>query len=181
MESIKQLNTPPRCLANGSNAPDPFCQALKTILYFEGGLNSDPLDKGNPGGTSTNYGITQATYDSFRQRQGLPLRPTTEIRSEEVEQIYFHDYWQASGASELKQPLALIHFDTAVNMGVSRAKAMLRDSLKNLPQEPKLELAEKYLELRESFYHRIAEKGSNSRFLKGWLNRVKHLQKLLTY
>jgi len=165
------------CFAPEGAAKTPFCNALSAVLKFEGGLNSDPLDAGNRGGNSTNFGITQPVYDTYRKRAGLPPMSTKQITLREVEEIYYQDYWKRSGADQLPEPLSLIHFDTAVNLGGGRASRMLSEASEHRTDLNKI--SKGYLDLRESFYHRIAENGSNSRFLKGWLNRVNHLRRWL--
>jgi len=166
------------CFAPNGAVETPFCDALSAVLKFEGGLNSDPLDAGNRGGSSTNFGITQPVYDAFRKRAGLAVQSTKQITLREVEEIYYQDYWKKSGADQLSEPLALIHFDTAVNLGAGRAARMLSEASENKTDLDKISRG--YLNLREAFYHRIAENGSNSRFLTGWLNRVNHLRKWLS-
>jgi len=60
-------------------------------------------------------------------------------------------------------------FDTAVNMGVSRAKTMLEKSNGNV---------DKYLALRQEKYKEFVQaKPSQKVFLKGWQNRVANLDK----
>jgi lysozyme family protein len=90
----------------------------------------------------------------------------------------------------LQRRLALVQFDTAVNMGVGRAVRMLQGTLGCAvdgdfgPQTYKA--AEDcdlggalggYCEARESFYRRLADKRPQYRvFLKGWLNRLNALR-----
>ena len=53
----------------------------------------------------------------------LPTRSVKYITDDEVKDIYYNNYYKASGADKLENPqLASYVFDTAVNMGVSIAK-----------------------------------------------------------
>lgn len=102
-----------------------FERALGIILRFEGGKVDDPQD---PGGR-TAYGITQRTYDSYRDGHSLPRRDVWLIEPGEYEQIYRQMYWLAAHCDGLPWPLSLIHFDEAVNAGVSRAILLLQKSV----------------------------------------------------
>lgn len=140
-----------------------FATALTQVLRYEGGFVQDPDD---PGG-ATNRGVTQGTYDSWRRRQGLPVRPVREIGNEEVSAIYREDYWFKSGADKLPMPLALVHFDTAVNMGVGAANALLAGAKGDTAA---------YLDLRRERYQKIIQaRPTSAKFLKGWLARVESL------
>lgn len=149
---------------------DPFEDALKIVLEHEGGYVNHPND---PGG-ATNRGITQRTYDAYRQKKGLSPQDVRYITEDEVREIYRKDYWEASGADKLPPPLNLVHFDTAVNMGPGRA----REFLSKVDQSDPCKAAQDYLSLREARYHAIVQKNQKQRvFLSGWLNRVNNLRK----
>ncbi|MFN7311378.1 MAG: glycosyl hydrolase 108 family protein [Vampirovibrionales bacterium] len=138
-----------------------FQKALAHTLKAEGGYSNHPSDTGG----STMKGVTQATYNSYLKRKGQASKPVKGISQAEIEDLYYNDYWKASGAEQIatsNQALAMVHFDTAVNMGVGRAKELLAKSGGD---------ANKYLEVREQKYREFASKGSQSVFLKGWLNR----------
>lgn len=140
-----------------------FGRALAFVLRWEGGTVDHPDD---PGGR-TAFGVTQRTYDAWRRKSSLPRADVFGITKEERDAIYEQEYWKASGANALSWPLALVHFDTAVNMGVSKAMSMLAESDANI---------DTYVWLREQRYREIvAQNPKRERFLKGWLNRVASL------
>lgn len=144
-----------------------FDTALATVLRHEGGYANNPAD---PGG-ATNYGVTQRTYDAWRGRQGLPTRDVRDIDSAEVRAIYLSDYWTKSGANMMAEPLATIHFDTAVNMGVAAANQLLTAS----GRDPA-----RYLYLRTQRYYSIVQaRPASQQFLAGWLNRVASLAQMI--
>lgn len=95
-----------------------FRTALTFTLKWEGGYVNDPRD---PGG-ATNMGVTQNAYDIWNRKKGNQLRSVRNITIEEVEAIYFEDYWLKAGCDQT-EPLALAVsvFDLAVNSGVGTA------------------------------------------------------------
>lgn len=143
-----------------------FDIALKYSLQFEGGYVNDPDDKGG----ATNKGITKAVYDEYRKKNSLPIHSVKNISDKEVRDIYYKQYWLASGCDKLSDKLAIVVFDFSVNSGVSRAKRYL-----TITQDPK-----KYLDLRAEFFKKIVQNNpSQQKFLKGWLNRVENLRKII--
>lgn len=142
-----------------------FDRALRQVLAFEGGYVNDPDD---PGG-ATNRGITQATYDRWRGDHGQATRSVAGITDAEVRAIYYQRYWLASGAPSLPMPLALVHFDTYVNMRPADATKLLADSGGNV---------QTYLDARAALYRaKVAANPVKRKFLAGWLNRVASLAK----
>lgn len=164
-----------------------FVASLPFILRWEGGFIDHPAD---PGGR-TNKGVTQRVYDAWRRRQGLPQRDVKVIEDAEVQAIYEADYWVRPRCDLLQRQLDLVHFDTAVNMGVGRAVRFLQKAVRCEPDGdfgPATERAvaacdygeaiATYCSMREAFYRRIVEtKPSQAVFLKGWLNRLNSLRK----
>ena len=62
-------------------------------------------------------------------------------------------------------------FDTAVNMGVSRAKTFLQESNGN---------TDKFIQLRRAKYEEFVKaKPSQKKFLKGWLNILNSLESFI--
>lgn len=144
-----------------------FESALALTLQFEGGFVDDPRD---PGGR-TNKGITQRTYDDWQKKLGVPHADVKDIHDNEVAAIYKTGYWNKGRCDVLKEPLATIHFDTSVNLGVGRATGMMSLSAGNPTT---------YLDLREKYYRDlIVKRPTMAVFLKGWLRRVNKLRGLL--
>lgn len=139
---------------------DSFGRALAFVLRWEGGYTDNPAD---PGG-ATNKGITQRTYDAWRAKKRLPARPVREIKDSEVEAIYREEYWV-----DLPWPLALVHFDTRVNMGSQKAAGLLCASAGAV---------DSYLKKRRAYYMTIVRiRPQLTVFLRGWLNRLDALEK----
>ena len=138
---------------------------LKFVLAREGGYANRKNDMGGP----TNKGITQVTYNSYRRSKNLSTEDVRNITQQEVEDIYYNNYYKASGADKIDNPrLALYVFDTAVLHGVYGAKQILKKSGGDL---------EKFEQLRREHYYKIVnEKPKQKENLQGWLNRVNHLK-----
>lgn len=165
-----------------------FLSALPFVLRWEGGFVDHPKD---PGGR-TNKGITQAVYNNWRTGQGLsPDADVKAITDSDVQAIYEGNYWLRSRCDVLADPLPLVQFDTAVNMGVGRAVRLLQaavgcyvdgafgsGTLKAVGSCDRATAVVRYCDGRESFYRRLAEqKPDLAVFLKGWLNRLNALRK----
>jgi len=166
-----------------------FKQALAFSLRWEGGWSSHPSD---PGG-DTMRGVTQSTYNAFRQSQGLSKRSVKFITDSEVLQIYRYRYWQPCKAELMVPPLAVAHLDTAINFGVSGAFKFLQEALgleidgvfgpntqAALNKHNNQATALKYLACRIAYRHqRVKKRPSQNVFLQGWLNRDRDLEKLI--
>jgi lysozyme family protein len=151
---------------------------------MEGGYDEDPYDPGGP----TNRGIT---LSEFVRDKGLEL--TSEnfaalkaelkaITPDTVRRIYHHNYWNAACCPELPPPLALFHFDVAVNQGVVGAARMLQQAvaaeidgeigpltLAAVAGHPVEETLAAYADVRRRRYRALP---TFWRFGKGWLSRV---------
>lgn len=159
-----------------------FTKALSLTLGLEGGFVDDPADRGG----ATNHGITQATYDNYRASLGISLQPVTNITDDEVERIYHDNYWMPGKCDALPEPIDAVHFDSCVNLGVSRAARLLQSAvgvaadgvigpqtLAAVAAGDPGELASALCDKRAEFYQQIVQaRPDQSRFLKGWLNRV---------
>jgi len=141
---------------------------LKIILGNEGGYSNNKYDKGG----ATNYGITQGVYDVYRKENGLPPKDVKYITQQEVKDIYYSGYWKTSGADKIADPkMALVVFDTAVNMGPSVAKKIYEQSGGDV---------NKYLDIRKQRYLDIVKNDPSQKiFLQGWLNRLDELRQYI--
>jgi lysozyme family protein len=93
-----------------------FDKALQIVLSWEGGYVNDPHD---PGG-ETNYGICKKSYPNIDIKK-LTLNDAADI--------YRKDYWLKCLCDELPLSVAIVVFDTAVNMGPNAAISLLQKSL----------------------------------------------------
>lgn len=81
-----------------------FEKALEIVLSHEGGYVNDPKD---PGG-ETNFGISK------RAHPDLDIKRLTR---DQAAAIYRRDYWDRCRCGSFDTAVAIIVFDTAVNMG----------------------------------------------------------------
>lgn len=77
-----------------------FEKAIGFLFPAEGGYVNHQSDKGGP----TNMGITQKTFDNYRQQKGLPTENVKNITSEEAKNIYYEEYWLTAGADNIADP-----------------------------------------------------------------------------
>lgn len=119
-----------------------FDKVLPIVLRAEGGyqnLRSDPGNVAPHGiGGGTNKGITQGTYDSYRDSLDLPYKPVRYITDAEVREIYRRNYWALpSGPAVVltagKPKLAAVHFDWGVHGGTKKARFFLQAAVRTFP------------------------------------------------
>jgi lysozyme family protein/nucleoid-associated protein YgaU len=155
----------------GPTQPADFRRSLAFVRRWEGGYVNHPND---PGG-ATNKGVIQSTYNAYRASKGLPARDVRWIEDREVEDIYYKMYWIESGSDRLTSRLAMVHFDTYVNMG-NTATRLLQQARQSASGD-EMSVVRRYLDLREAEYRAIvANKPSMGVFLNGWLNRLNSLR-----
>lgn len=163
-----------------------FYQALPVTLRFEGGYANHPSD---PGG-ATMRGVTQATYDRWRQANAKPTQDVRRISDEELELIYHHSYWTPAKCDALPWPASLCHFDASVNHGLAGAAKILQRAVGVTPDGkigpqtlaavaamPVALLCGRLLFERLDLYERICLGRKDSRvFLLAWVSRVNALR-----
>lgn len=163
-----------------------FKDILPIVLRHEGGYVNDPADRGG----ATNKGIIQRTYDTYRVNKKLPLQPVRNITDEEVEEIYHRNYWLDGLCDRMPLALGLVHFDFAVNAGITQAFRTLQRVIgttvdgrfgpksfsaleEAIRSKGLLNLINEYSDERVVFYVRITEnRAANLKFLRGWILRT---------
>lgn len=158
--------------------------ALRFTLSAEGGFVDNPADVGG----ATNKGITQTVYDHYRVAHGELPQSVALISAPETHGIYASEYWAPARCDLLSLPLAVCHFDWAVNHGVTGAIRTLqtvlavkedgicgpitREAMLECEAEPQMPLIDDYLGLRSDWYReRAIADPSQREFLDGWLHR----------
>lgn len=154
-----------------------FDKALDFVLRWEGGKVDDPHDRGG----RTNRGITQLTYNAWRQANDLPIADVWESTLAEASNIYGRRFWEPSGADKEAWPLNLALMDFAVHSGPTRAKQKLQEIRTGggtgLTTQ---ETAEALVAKRRLFLQRIVRGNpSQQKFLKGWMNRIDALEEVV--
>ncbi|WP_072392063.1 TIGR02594 family protein [Hyphomicrobium sp. CS1GBMeth3] len=170
--------------ASGGSGAEIFERALVHVLEMEGGYTDDPHDPGGP----TNRGITLGVFAAWRKvavtesnRLRL-IRALKAIDDETVREIYRTRYWERAHCAELAPPLALMHFDAAVNHGFGTAIRFLQDAVGagvdgEIGPETRAKLAAAALSDTLDTYAAIRRRRYRAlphfwRFGRGWLARV---------
>jgi lysozyme family protein len=144
-----------------------FKRSLEFTLKWEGGYSNDPTD---PGG-ETKWGISK------RAHPDLDIKGLTPERAAE---IYATDYWDKAGCDALPYPLCACVFDTAVNLGVGRAKALLGTASQADASGLKLDALQYCNRRIETYLGLVKKNPALQKYLRGWLNRVNDLKKLVS-
>lgn len=161
-----------------------FSRALAHVLEMEGGFSNDPYDPGGP----TNRGITLEVYAKFRKEtvdDGTRARLIAELKripDATVTAIYRQRYFDPASCPVFTSPLALMHFDAAVNHGVGAAIRMLQgvagvtvdgeigpETLAAIGAKSLADMLDDYAETRRVRYRALPHFW---RFGRGWLKRV---------
>lgn len=130
-----------------------FDRAVQVVLKFEGGY----ADKDGASGAPVNFGINQ------KYNPDIDVKNLTKAQAID---LYKQRYWKAIAGDHMEPKLALVAFDTAVNMGPSVANRLVAAS----GGDPA-----KLLELRKAEYARIAQNPAQAKYLNGWIARVDKL------
>lgn len=162
-----------------------FARALTIVLKAEGGYVHDVDDAGG----ETNLGVTKAVWEKWCASQKLPVKAMPELVVADVSPLYAACYWTPARCGEMPWPLSLIHFDAAVNSGVTMANRLLQRAVgtgddgvlgpltmaRVAGAGPRQ--AYRYLLERVFFYRALARKNaSQAKFLVGgWLARIESL------
>ena len=150
----------------------------------DGRFSDDPYDPGGP----TNRGVTLEVYANFKGQTidaGSRPRLISELKSipdATVEAIYRQRYFEPAQCPAFTAPLALMHFDAAVNHGVGAAIRMLQqvakvaidgeigsETLSAIGARSLVDLIDDYAEIRRARYRALPHFW---RFGRGWLKRV---------
>jgi lysozyme family protein len=127
-----------------------FESTMEFVFKWEGGYTNNPAD---PGG-ETNYGISKRAH---------PDVDIKNLTKEAAIEIYKNEYWIPAGCESMADADALVMMDTAVNMGVGRAKQFLGESTG----------WKEFILIRIKYY--ISLRNKYPQFIFGWLNRVMDL------
>lgn len=159
--------------------------ALQFTLKEEGGYVDNPADHGG----ATNHGVTQATYDAWRDSQKQPHQGVLSISDAEVQGIYNLMYWAPAHCDRLSAALSICQFDWCVNHGAKGATVTLQQALNvtadgaygpgtaaALATQDQGTFWQSYNSLRRNWYRAWAQAHPDQvQFLKGWLARVDRL------
>lgn len=170
--------------AGGTKFDPEFDRIIKKTLEVEGGYVNHPLDRGG----ATNFGITQRTYDEYRDGKGLANSDVKDISMGEVEEIYFYEYWLKTRCNEIPAPLNMLLFDASVNHGPRNAIRLLQratgSKVDGLLGPKTIAAAERlsadqdlatmsFTDHRRAFFEAIIKRDpSQEVFRRGWMRRL---------
>ncbi len=163
----------------------PFEQAMNFTTQAERGFI---VDDGGP----TQSGVTQNTYDVYRNLVGAPPQDVRKMTPGEYQAIMYQMFWQPGRCEFLPLRLAICQFDTVVNSWTVRATKILQEAL-GIPVDgdfgPQTQnaaascndavVAEKYLDVRWAFMQSICAGEPPTVRLDGYRNRIKNLRAYL--
>lgn len=148
---------------------DIFKQALPQVLKWEGFISDDPHDAGG----LTIWGISVRSHKlAVLKMKALIDAGKKDEAFKIASDIYYEVYWKKTGcaAFSLSEELAVVLFDTAVNMGRSRAKKLL-EATRAVNGD-----WENFLLRRLYTYSKFKQA---PRYFRGWANRVLDLWKFI--
>lgn len=159
-----------------------FDEAIKRLLKREGGYVNHKSDRGG----ATNHGITQATFSDWLSRHGQGWRDVKSLTLNEAAKIYQDNYWTPAKCDLLPDIVREIHFDAAVNHGVSRAAKLLQQAvgvnddgiigpatLRAIANTSNGYMLARYAAVRYRFYGEIIKRDrSQLVFITGWMDRM---------
>lgn len=154
------------------------------ILNWEGGFANVPGDRGG----ATNKGVTLATFRSVygQGRTVTDLKRMTNKQWMHIFREYFWDKWKADNIQS--QAIANLLVDwlwTSGSYGVKLPQKILGVKIDGIVGPKTLAAINNYPDQqllfnelwheREAYFNRIG-KGTQAKFLKGWLNRLNGIQ-----
>lgn len=142
-----------------------FDRAFSFTLKWEGGRVDNIHD---PGGR-TNLGVTQATFNAWRDSQGQPREDVFNITRQEAAEIAKVRYWDAMGLDDIAardENLAVALFDWGYHSGVQNV----------INRTAGMTTAEQVNTARMEF---LTSLSNFNHFGRGWVRRVEDLRKYL--
>lgn len=147
------------------------------LMGWEGTTyENDPDDSGG----ETKFGIDKHSH---------PDEDIRNLTRERAKQIYWSEYWTPMRADEMPAGVGEVVADIGVNNGKGRASRWLQETLgvkvdgvigpktmQALKSANPNVLSRRLIDRREIFYRSIA-RGSQVKWLRGWLNRNESLEK----
>lgn len=164
--------------------------ACDTVIESEGGykLTNIPGDRGG----QTYAGIARVPNPGWQGWHYIDRNDTPP--KELVREFYKANYWDKVHGDQLPAGLDYAVFDFAVNAGVGRAAKFLQravgvaddgvigpGTMAAVAKTDPHRALEQFSGAKSSFYHGLVERdASQAKFIKGWLNRVAHVQETAT-
>jgi len=162
-----------------------FDISFEQILKSEGGYAWDKDDLGG----ETNFGVTKQSWSEYLNRtiQDGEMKALT---VDAVKPFYKKVFWDKLCCDSLPDGVDYAVFDFGVNAGAGRSAKFFQKAVGAVPDGAigpatlaKVELMnsadilQSFSNQKTAFYNSIVERNpTQQKFLKGWLNRVAHVQ-----
>ena len=166
-----------------------FASAYGFSSKREGGLSTDPLDRGG----ETKYGISTGTFESQKEKGTIDrsMKNVKGLSRGQAEKI-LREYWDKIRGDELPRDVSIALFDTALLFGPQKAIHMLQKILK-VKQDGRMgpdtleavrnykgDLVEEFLRARlQAHEDDVKENNEQQRYIRGWRDRVARLRHYL--
>ena len=162
-----------------------FDLSFGQVLKSEGGYVWDKDDAGG----ETNFGVTKQAWSEYLSRP-IEDGEMKALTIDAVKPFYKKMYWDKLCCDDLPQGVDYAVFDFGVNAGTSRSAKFLQRAVGAVPDGAigpatlgKVKamdsdaLLKAFSNQKNAFYNSIVENNpTQSKFLKGWLNRVASVQ-----
>ena len=103
-----------------------FGATMDLMLNLEGKKTDDPRDRGG----RTNFGVTQGTYNRWRDSKKLPRQDVFKITKDEAMQLYKKNFWGIIGGDKLPQKTAMALMSFALTDGPEDSVRLVQRMLK---------------------------------------------------
>jgi hypothetical protein len=103
-----------------------FGATMDLMLNLEGKKTDDPRDRGG----RTNFGVTQGTYNRWRDSKNLPRQDVFKIAKDEAMQLYKKNFWGIIGGDKLPQKTAMALMSFALTDGPEDSVRLVQRLLK---------------------------------------------------
>ena len=103
-----------------------FGATMDLMLNLEGKKSDDPRDRGG----RTNFGVTQGTYNRWRDSKNLPRQDVFKITKDEAMQLYKKNFWGIIGGDKLPQKTAMALMSFALTDGPEDSVRLVQRMLK---------------------------------------------------
>lgn len=172
-QGIQQRTEQVKGAISGGSGEDSFNAFYEFSRKWEGGYSNNPADAGG----STQNGVTQGTYDNYRAGKGLAKQDVKQISGDEVKAVY-RARWDAGKCGSYAAPLSIVCGDTWVNFNpdANNAGWFFKDLNTSDPKAGALEVVKRRMAYRQE---KAGKQSSQQRFLSGWLNRDRDLEKVV--
>ena len=155
-----------------------YNKAFDLLMINEGGYVNNKHDKGG----KTNYGVTQATFNTWNKLKGRPMREVKDITLDEAKELYHELYWLKFKCDRFPDALSVALFDFCVQSQPPRPTKFLQQCLGVTADgitgnqtigvawsKPLKPVIKEYFDKRIAYYMTL---DSWKHFGNGWSNRI---------